>query len=118
MTARLRTSPSSLWLQRARAWMLALSGPALWLVLLGLTHARASQACDLLARLRVGALVALGVSVCGVAAVLGQRRLRQHAQRDPEARYLLLASGTLHLVCALVLVAQLIPIAFGVTCRQ
>ena len=116
MTTRLRT-PASLWLQRARAFALALGGPSLWIVLLALAHGRAAHACDLLARFRLLALVSLGMSACGLAALLGQRRLRLYALRDPEARYLLLASGTLHLMCALSLVAQIIPIVFGVTCH-
>ena len=116
MTARLRTSPS-LWPLRARAWLVAIGGPALWLGLLLLAHALAGHACDLLARLRLCVLVALGASACGLGAVLGQGLLKRDARRDPDARYLLVMSGTLHLMCALSLFAQLIPILLGVTCR-
>jgi hypothetical protein len=107
----------SFWPLRARSWCLALVGPALWVCLLALTHSLAGHACDLLARLRVGVVVALGVSLCGLAAVLGLSRLQQYAERDPDARFLLLASGTMHALCAFVLIAQLIPIMFGVSCQ-
>ena len=116
MTARLRTSPSFL-PQRARTGLLALAGPCLWLGLLGLIHALADRTCSLSARLGLSVMVAFGVSACGLLAVLGQRRLQQHATRDPDARYFLLASGTLHVLCALSLLAQLIPVVLGVTCR-
>lgn len=116
MTARLRTSPS-LWPLRARAWLVAIGGPALWLGLLFVAHALAADACGLLSRLRLCVLVGLGASVCGLGAVLGQGLLKRDARRDPDARYLFVMSGTLHLMCALSLVAQLIPIVFGVTCR-
>ena len=113
----LSSTPSSVWPQRVRSWCLALAGPALWFCLLGLTHSQAGRACDLAARLRLGAIVALGGSLCGLTAVLGLRRLQQYAQREPEVRFLLLGSGTMDALCAFVLIAQLIPIVFGVTCH-
>lgn len=117
MPARIPVNPS-LWLQRARSWCLALLGPLLWFCLLGLTHSLAGHACGMLARLQIGALVALGVSLCGTTAVLGLRRLQQHGERDPDARYLLLASGALHAFFMFVLFAQLVPIMLGVSCQQ
>jgi hypothetical protein len=110
-------SSSSTWPQRVRSWCLAVAGPALWCCLLGLTHSQAGRACDVIGRVRLGAFVVLGVSLCGLAAVLGLRRLQQYAQREPDVRFLLLGSGTMDALCAFVLIAQLIPIVFGVTCR-
>jgi len=116
MDARIPTTHSA-WPLRARAWLLAFAGPALWIGVFGVTASLAGRSCDLVARLRLGVVIALGISLCGLAAVLGVRRLQQYAAHEPDARYLLLASGTLHLLCALSWVAQLIPIVLGVSCR-
>ena len=113
MNTRIHTTHPD-WSLRARSWLVALTGPCLWLPLFGITGALAARSCDLLAGLRLGAVVALGVSVCGLVAVLGLRRLQRYAEREPDARYLLPVSVALHAMCALSLVAQLIPIVLCV----
>jgi hypothetical protein len=100
----------------ARLWLLALSGPGIWFGCFVGSYAFAADSCSPLGRGLLMLALALGVLGCGIGALIGARWTRQLRLAESNQHFLALAGTGLHAFCALLLLAQLLPVLMRVRC--
>jgi hypothetical protein len=112
---------------RGRTWVLLLSGPTVWFVMFASSYALTTQGCSVEQRAWVLGLNGAALLVCVIAAVLVARQTSAAKRRAESAQtsealnaesshFLLTSSLALQTFCALLVIAQMIPLFMHVSC--